>query len=197
MRRRDDAEALRISHWRQGYFVKHQDVSEVLGSSIDHVNKRRTHHTQSLILLTQDCDLVQNLEKEPFVEFIAGYEVSSHNPSLFHGKNPRRLQVQAIANDRKQEMLDISIHDRFRIPKQELLRLSPDGDRQLSVRDRKLLTGWIAKRYTRHAFPDEFNRRLRKSSKRMEKLFKTNSARRIIWNIFSNNGLRTPRSRIV
>lgn len=121
------------------------------------------------ILLSQDCDVVHpSYDVEPDVELIRATVSTAKNAIICHGRNPRRLQLETAVG----ELLDLSVHDRWVVKRCELESHSPDP--LLCVEDNSLqvLVEWIAKRYTRPAFPDAFNDRVRNATKKVENALK-------------------------
>jgi len=90
---------------------------------------------------------------------------------LFHGKNPRRLQFFANVRGHNKVYMT-TIHEKMRLGRQELLKGLPDSEIQLDSATVDLLAKWIAKRYTRPAFPDEFNARCRPAAKKISNRLK-------------------------
>ena len=151
--------ALRESGWRQGRFARHCDHRTLLDGSADRVPVSVPTPFR-LVMVTQDCDLVREPDIEPWVELILCREVAKVEPLYLNGRNPRLLHLQPICSQEPAPWLEISIHDRFRIAKEKLTGLSADETVRLEADAVRLLSRWIAKRYTRPAFPDAFNRRL-------------------------------------
>jgi hypothetical protein len=149
---------VRTAGWRQGDIIDDKVAIRALISS----------EPDFLVIITQDCDIVQSLDNEPYIEFLAGKFTSESDGNLYFGKNPRRLQV---AIDGK--MAEFVIHDHFRVKKEIFAETDPrKSTAQLSKNDVKLIARWISKRYIRPAFPDEFNARLSKSRKQSDTLSK-------------------------
>lgn len=107
------------------------------------------------VVVTQDCDIVhEKTEEEPYVEFIIGN--FSKDKSCKNGKNPRKLHLENEEN-----ILEFVIHNRFFVKKESLLSFEfSDVLFDLTVDNKKILKKWLGNRYTRAAFPDEFNIRL-------------------------------------
>ncbi len=166
------AGSIRASGWRQGRFVGREDIRTLLARSIDQVLPRGKTPFR-LVVVTQDCDLVQNADIEPFVELIPCMEITKAEPLYENGRNPRLLHIPSIRPPEPDQWLEISIHDRFRVRKEALADLSVDQSTRLKDHDVRLLSRWIAKRYTRTAFPDEFNLRLKTVDGQLERLFKS------------------------
>jgi hypothetical protein len=151
-------EFLRSAGWRQGDIIDDKAVIRALISS----------EPDFLVIITQDCDIVQSLDNEPYIEFLAGKFTPEGDGNLSFGKNPRRLQVGI---DRK--TAEFIIHDHSRVEKAEFVKINPKKSAtRLNKDDIKLVARWISKRYIRPAFPDEFNARLGKSRKQPDTLSK-------------------------
>ena len=120
------------------------------------VNLDISYHENSFCtVITQDCDIVhQKQEEEPFVEFIIGN--LTQDKSCKNGKNPRKLHLE---ND--EQLFEFNIHNRFFVKKVLLSGFDfPDVLYKLTNDNKKILKKWLGNRYTRAAFPDEFNKRL-------------------------------------
>jgi hypothetical protein len=109
------------------------------------------------IVLSHDCDLARGPDKEPWVEIIIvqpitspaqGNQTSMKNPRVldFHG----RLDGAAITGR-------VLAADRIVVPKARLAGHSPAAF--LDTDPAGLLASWIARRYIREAFPNEFDKR--------------------------------------
>jgi len=119
------------------------------------------------VVVTQDCDIVHEKTEEPFVEFIIGN--TTEDKSCKNGKNPRKLHL--VNNE---QIVEFIIHNRFFVKKESLLEFKFSNDLfELNSDNKKILKKWLGNRYTRAAFPDEFNNRLRRSkiSKLVDKVF--------------------------
>lgn len=124
-----------------------------------------------LIVITHDCDLV-NLayNAEPFVEILHAAPASK-NGNLFHGKNPRKIQFETGTGN-ETDVFEVSIHRRYLVERRKFENFDPDPIRSLDQKNIYALTRWVAKRYTRSAFPDTFNERVNTVGKEFEKILK-------------------------
>jgi hypothetical protein len=125
-----------------------------------------------LILISQDCDIVhRRYEVEPFIEFLVAtrIEASGRNKGLQWGKHPRRFQFSFLQQG-GEALFEIDINDRYRAPRQILLGGLPE--QRLDAKLTEAVCRWVAKRYTRAAFPDEFNRRTDAAKDSLADLFK-------------------------
>ena len=84
----------------------------------------------------------------------------SEAKSCKNGRSPRKLHLEN--ND---QILEFIIHNRFFVKKDSLVGFEfSDVLFELSPDNKKILKKWLGNRYTRAAFPDEFNTRLSKSN---------------------------------
>jgi hypothetical protein len=70
------------------------------------------------------------------------------------------------------EWLSFSVHDRLRVGREVLLLAPPCATRRIDGEEVDLIADWVAKRYTRAAFPDAFNDRLVPAAKKIERVLK-------------------------
>ena len=113
------------------------------------------------MIVTQDCDLVHKYYKiEPKVEVILVEPIKGAlDGNLTYGKNPRRLQIPFKA-DECEIWLQCDAANRYFVTREILEEISPDDDLITTDDGLKVLVRWLANRYSRTAFPDEFNNRL-------------------------------------
>jgi hypothetical protein len=71
-------------------------------------------------------------------------------------------------------LLDLSVNDRWTVARDELETRAPESALSVDGESLHVLVEWIAKRYTRPAFPDAFNERRNASTKKIEKELKKN-----------------------
>jgi len=150
----DDVEKIVQHGWRQGAVLLPESAPDTnaFEPSLKNINAKSI-----LIVITQDCDIVQpDFEKEPYVEILLASPVSgATNGNCLYGKNPRLIQFHV-----GERCFEASCHDRARMDRRILATCSPceihcvDEDHILMLRQ------WLAKRYTRPAFPDQLNRRV-------------------------------------
>jgi hypothetical protein len=69
--------------------------------------------------------------------------------------------------------VELSIRRRCLVSKSNLCDISPSSDSQLLRKDVRTLAQWVGKRYTRDAFPDAFNLRIRPVREQLEKVSKS------------------------
>ena len=166
-----DSEALAKLGWRQG---------SILGPRLaqlahEYAPAKAIVGEDRLIVTSHDCDIVNSsLEKEPVVEVLRAGIATARKVDKPHsgGRNPRTLQL-AFEAGATTTVLHCSVHDRWTIPRDLLLREEPQG--QLADKERRLVAEWLAKRYIRAAFPTAFDRRWRAKLKAWQKLLERHS----------------------
>ncbi len=123
------------------------------------------------IVITHDCDLTQSPDVEPCVELIIASRTKVPDGNFTHAKNPRRLHLPVQEND-KLACLDLRATDKRLVPKDALAAHLPNDAVTLTSDNKSVLQRWLAARYRRSAFPDEFDRRLQDTglNKRIAKI---------------------------
>ena len=146
------AEWNRDTPWRQGHLLSNH-ASEALG----------LHHTvapdQTLVIVaSHDCDLAQAPEGEPTVEVVVGRLVTEKDGNCTHAKNARKLHVEFAGTTVFWAEFEASA--KLSIEKRALNDFVPRPEAHLSRENHAIFQMWLASRYRRSAFPDEFERRL-------------------------------------
>ncbi len=174
------SKSIRSSGWKQGSLIGLSDVVSLINAAVDRIPTSVGDKDEiGLIVISQDCDLVQELVKEPYVELIVCKKATKPKPQYLYGRNPRILEIGISESDDEMSIHQVSVHDRFRVEKSLFKHRAPDTTRSLQDKQRKILCGWIGKRYTRPAFPDAFNQRLIPVEKNLEKLLKSDSSHHV------------------
>lgn len=173
----DAADCLRAEGWKQGCLIHPNNAEQITSASIDFYNKDPSSDTW-LVVLTQDCDLVRNIGVEPFVEILAIQKLSNVPNNVMRGQSARFLHL-AINIEDEFHWFECNIHDRFRINKESLCGLDCDTALIFEESELRLLRQWLARRYTRAAFPDHFEKYLASTQGRVKSLFKSPEAKLI------------------
>jgi hypothetical protein len=150
--------------WRQGSVIPHHQERGVSASSLEGLTLNRPLEADDLlILISQDCDIVcPSYDNEPYVELLVARAVpqDKRDGTLFHGKNPRRLQFQMEAAE-GHLLYEVNIHEKSRLDRKSLVGVEAAAGPRPDASVVDVLTKWTAKRYTRAAFPTNFNERCR------------------------------------
>lgn len=140
--------------WRQGHVFTDRAASElglVEGSALADL---------AVVVVSHDCDLVQGTDKEPDIEVIVGRRIAKPDGNFTHSKNPRRLHLSFVENGTP---IYVELHatGKRTLPKESVASHTPNASIDLTSKNRSVLQEWLAARYRRTAFPEEFERRLR------------------------------------
>ena len=143
----------RDTPWRQGHVLT-SESSVALGLvSADRAESAFT------VVISHDCDLAQIPEAEPLVEIIVAKQIGAANGNFTHAKNSRRLHLECVVSGAA-AFLDMQALDKTSTRKDDLAGHAPSAIVVVKPEDRSVLQRWLAARYRRAAFPDEFERRL-------------------------------------
>lgn len=149
------AEWSRTMPWRQGHLLTKEAIR-----TLELIHPKYADDTM-VIVASHDCDLAQPPEKEPRVEVLVGRKISVLEGSNTNAKSSRTLHI-AFKNT---EALfgEFVATEKVSIPKESLKDFVPVTDVSLAPPDLVIFQQWLASRYRRSAFPDEFERRLQES----------------------------------
>jgi len=149
------AEWTRNTPWRQGHLLTNEAVT-----AID-LNHPEYPEDTVVIVASHDCDLAQHPDKEPQVEVVVGRKILALNGNNTHAKSSRTLHI-GFEGD-KALLAEFVTTEKGSIPKKVLVDFSPATNVRLAPPDLATFQLWLASRYRRSAFPDEFERRLNES----------------------------------
>jgi hypothetical protein len=175
----DAADCLRSEGWKQGCLISSNIAEQIIATTIDFY--RQDTDTSSdvwLVVLTQDCDLVRVVKDEPFVELLAIQKLPKKPENPMRGQSARYLHL-VLDVEHETHWFDCNIHDRFRIDKESLCQLDCDTTLFFEEKELRLLRQWLARRYTRAAFPDHFETYLASTKGKVKSLFKSQEAKLI------------------
>ncbi|MBI5142029.1 MAG: hypothetical protein HZA20_07540 [Nitrospirae bacterium] len=142
----------RDTPWRQGHLLASESVAAL---GLIHP----THPGDTVVIVaTHHCDLTQLPDREPHVEVIVGYRIQKLNGLNTHAKSPRTLHLEFEGN--KPLLAEFVSAEKRSILKESLIDFTPDNDSRLSPSELVTFQLWLASRYRRSAFPNEFERRL-------------------------------------
>ncbi len=128
-----------------------------------------------ITVTSHDCDVVNpSVDKEPTIELLRLEPLPTIKPDKqkVGGRNPRSLEL-VVEHNGTSTVLRCSVHERWQIPRELLSKEAPAWC--LESRHSRLIAEWLAKRYIRSAFPNEFDRRWRAEMKSWLKLLRKHS----------------------
>lgn len=142
----------RDTPWRQGFLLS-EDAITVL-----QLNQGSASENSLAIVATHDCDFAQDPKLEPNVEVIVGRAVAGSDGNYTHAKNSRKLHIEFAGSNPL--WAEFEATGKRLVDKLLLNGFSPRSDSRLSPEDQATFQVWLASRYRRAAFPEEFERRL-------------------------------------
>ena len=151
--------------WRQGSFLP-SDMAR--GLAEEHGCKDATQ----AVVISQDCDVTHSdLHVEPFVEILFLHPLDVINPGLQDGKSSRILHLEAIHGTEK-HCFQAQPWNQARIRREMLASAQPEAALSIQPGTLRGLIQWVADRYTRTGFPDEFVKRIEVIDEALKKLMK-------------------------
>jgi hypothetical protein len=158
------AEWNRDTPWRQGHLLC-GDAVAALGLS------HAVEPEQTLVIVaSHDCDITQHPDGEPVVEVVVGRMLADKDGTYSHAKSARKLHVEFAGTSACWGEFEATA--KIVVDKWLLHEFKPRTDVTLSPENGATLQMWLASRYRRSAFPDEFERRLMRETKLHEKIVK-------------------------
>lgn len=146
----------RETPWRQGHFLTKEAAIKLKLISPENADRDIT------MVISHDCDIVRDPSIEPEIEVIVGTRIPAADGNCTHSKNPRTLHLSALEKDAV-ITLEFSARSKRLIGKPKIARFEPNKDLSLGPKELLILQRWLAARYHRAAFPDEFNHRLQET----------------------------------
>lgn len=145
----------RETDWRQGDLLSSEATASLiaLASTIGEGGRA--------VVITHDCDLPN--DSETTVELILADAVEAPNAQFFYAKNPRTLQLRYNVDGGNPVVVALQHAKRVAVTKEEFEKHAvKDHLTSLTIAEKRTLKQWLAARYGRPAFPDAFERRLRR-----------------------------------
>lgn len=146
------AEWNRETSWRQGHLLGHEAI-KALG-----LHQAVAPEQTLVIVASHDCDLAQAPEGEPNVEVVVGRLVTEKDGNCTHAKNSRKLHIEFAGATVCWAEFEATA--KLSIDKRTLNDFVSRSEAHLSPENHAIFQMWLASRYRRSAFPDEFERRL-------------------------------------
>ena len=141
--------------WRQGSVLP-DEAARALGLA---------HYAEAdktcVIVVSHDCDLaVDTPGRDDHVEVIVGRRLTALDENFTRTKNPRRLHLPMQHTGTDMVGIEIEATKKALVSKQDLAEWQPAPGHELEKKPWETLRTWLAIRYKRPAFPDEFDRRM-------------------------------------
>lgn len=153
--------------WRQGSFLPPELIASAspIGGAPILTSDGCLH-----VVVTQSCDLVnKKIEDEPWCEVLCLRPIPKLLSFRENGRNPRFLHLPVQQNGIT-SYFEAAAKDRLFLPRKALEMRPPLTTIEIDNRYLEVLTDWLAKRYTRPAFPNNFNHRLKAQESQLKRL---------------------------
>lgn len=139
--------------WRQGSIFRASDVPQ----DTQWAGGAKQRHL--CIVLPYSCAVVaDNTNEEPYVEVIRLAQERDPRPHWRHMQHARNLVIPIVnVPAQAYEFWRARMADRYFLPKGVLAEFSPSVEYLIEDEVLDQLITWVTKRYTRVAFPEEFN----------------------------------------
>jgi hypothetical protein len=163
------AEWSRETSWRQGSILP-QDFLQSLGLKVNYEN-------MVAMVVTHDCDIAQLPNNEPNIEIIVGRYVEQLDGAFTNTKSPRKLHIE-LHTPEGIKSAEFAAVDKFSIEKMTFIGIEPNQTIYIDPSALNVFRRWLGIRYTRFAFPDAFEGRLKANDldKKIAKALKKHGA---------------------
>lgn len=143
------------TQWRQGHLLT-PECTKALGLA------RAGAGEVVAVVVSHDCDI--HSDKEPFVEVIVGEILGRKDKQFEKARNPRQLHYSSpAAQPGTDRHVALRHEDLVRVPVKDFFATACRDDRyNIDQTEKRSLKQWLAARYGRPAFPDDFEAHLRK-----------------------------------
>lgn len=145
----------RDTSWRQGHLLT-DDAVKALGL----IHAEHPEDTV-VVVASHDCDLAQLTDREPEVEVIVGFRIQVINGNNTHAKSARTLHI--TFEDDAPLSAEFVATEKICVRKDVLINYTPEANKRLSTESLAVFQIWLASRYRRSAFPDDFEQILHDS----------------------------------
>ncbi len=149
------ADSDRQFSWRQGDLLT-DEAAVALG-----LQHPENPDQTLVVVVSHDCDLAAVLDKEPKSEVIVVRRIDKLGRDSY-GKTARRLHLEYQAGTGP-IVVELMATAKLPISKPELFTTNPRQDMRLDGQGIAILQRWLASRYHRAAFPEAFEKRLRRA----------------------------------
>ncbi len=165
----DIRETIITNGWRQGKLISPETVR---AEQINFVCSFEASGVSGFFIVSQTCDIAQpDFSKEPFIECLAVFPIDKKETLKVDGRNARNYHFE-----HEGKYYSSDIWSSGYIDKEIAVTTDISGEVELPEKLTKGLAQWRARRYTRTAWPDAFNRRTKR-------FFKSKSWKKMLENI--------------
>jgi hypothetical protein len=159
--------------WARGSFVDLKAHPELILLMPEKLQIKINENQQVfLIPILYDCALIEeSFEKEPWAQVVLCCGCDIPDGNFKFGKNSRKIDFP-IFIDGVETYQRIEAIGFCQLEREQLLLATPDKNVTWPDKGLEQLLNWISERYRQPTFPDEWNQRLAKQKKQLDKLCK-------------------------
>ena len=145
--------------WRQGSIVTKDDVISLISDDTYGLSENSI-----LIVISQSCDIgCWSDEKEPDIECILGSYIKNIDKRLASGTSSRKFHLGVIQGTEDESFgktvyVELLAKNKIHLNKASFSGLSPNDKSKIDSAQMETFTSWLATRYSRPAFPDNFDK---------------------------------------
>jgi len=163
-----DSKIIALNGWKQ-FSALDQNFLEYLKADRDKLVSSLTNEESRICLppeirqfgfvCSQSCDiLTHNFKTEPAVEILFAERIENPNKMNKDLRSPRVLDLPALFNESEEGWLQFSHPSKKLTADRTLLtEYLPSSSPELKFSNKKILSRWLERRYSRPALPDDFN----------------------------------------
>jgi len=159
---------IREKGWTQGSIWDAEEAATPASDAL--LNSVALGDASRFLVVSQPCDLVcPNFTHigEPYVMLLPLSPEPTPDGNLRNLKNPRRLQLEVSHRALGAVLHEANVHELSKAAREHLAGLHPSAEWSISKENLRLVTDWLARRFTRSALPDAFNEGLARMEKRI------------------------------
>lgn len=143
----------RETPWRQGLLLTREACEALQLAHFD------GQEVTVVAIVSHDCDLTQHPSVEQYVEVVVGRSVNNLDGNYTYAKNSRKLHIDFLGETKL--LVEFDARYKTFVSKEALNKFYPHEQNRLGPEGDSVYQYWLASRYHRSAFPDEFESRLK------------------------------------
>jgi hypothetical protein len=142
--------------WRQGHVL-----TAVSAQKLGLIHPDGEADDPIVLVVSHDCDLAAPSQMEPDCEVILGRHIEAPDGAYTNAKSPRKLHLTFSAGTVR-VIAEFIATDKRKITKDAISQDAPSTNVRLTRDEFTILQSWLAARYRRPSFPDDFEARFKK-----------------------------------
>lgn len=142
--------------WRQGYVL-----TAVSAQQLGLMHPDGEADDPIVLVVSHDCDLAASIQMEPDCEVILGRHIEAPDGAYTNAKSPRKLHL-SFSGGEVRVIAEFIATDKRKINKASITQHTPSTNVRLTRDEFTVLQSWLAARYRRPSFPDDFEARFKK-----------------------------------